>query len=282
MITIVPDYYSDFVCKAGDCRHTCCRDWEIDIDAESAVRFRSYGTYMDGKADLTPGMEHFINGPGGNCPFLSRDGLCQMILDKGEESLCEICALHPRFRNFFDDHTETGLGLCCEAVGKLLFSRKEPAHYVDATGGKNSQQAKETEKIVSEITGGMELIPPEDIDWDNWAEFFLSLERMNEAWAVLLEKLRRNPCIPHFSGLYTAEWKERLDRLKEYLAYRHYPDCPDEFMEICWNLCIRLLDITALEKEPEENDLIEISRLFSSEIEYSDENIEKVVAELGY
>ena len=34
-----PDYYNEFRCTAGNCRHSCCVGWEIDIDDESLARF---------------------------------------------------------------------------------------------------------------------------------------------------------------------------------------------------------------------------------------------------
>ena len=34
-----PSYYARFRCLAGDCRDTCCRGWEIDIDPESYARY---------------------------------------------------------------------------------------------------------------------------------------------------------------------------------------------------------------------------------------------------
>ena len=41
MKLIAPDYYKDFKCIAGNCRHSCCIGWEIDIDPDSLRRFQS-------------------------------------------------------------------------------------------------------------------------------------------------------------------------------------------------------------------------------------------------
>ena len=51
--------------------------------------------------------------------------LCELILKLGEESLCEICREHPRFRNFFAGREEVGLGLCCEEAARLLMTQTE-------------------------------------------------------------------------------------------------------------------------------------------------------------
>lgn len=62
---------------------------------------------------------------GERCPFLTREGLCQLILELGPRSLCDICREHPRFHQWFGPRRESGLGLCCEAAGRLIFSQEE-------------------------------------------------------------------------------------------------------------------------------------------------------------
>ena len=123
MKTVRPDFYDDFKCIADKCRHSCCIGWEIDIDSDS------YEYYMgiEGKlgedlrknisADSEP---HFCLCENERCPFLECNGLCRLINELGEESLCDICAEHPRFYNYFDDREEMGLGLSCEEVARLL------------------------------------------------------------------------------------------------------------------------------------------------------------------
>ena len=34
-----PSYYQAFKCIAGDCTHSCCKGWEIDIDSESLSKY---------------------------------------------------------------------------------------------------------------------------------------------------------------------------------------------------------------------------------------------------
>ena len=124
MKLIAPDDYGSFRCIAGECRHTCCAGWEVDIDAESAARYRAdpeIAPYMD-ETD-TP---HFRLTAEERCPFLRTDGLCMLIAQRGEEILCQTCRDHPRFRNFWTGRTELGLGLVCEAAARQILSRTEP------------------------------------------------------------------------------------------------------------------------------------------------------------
>ena len=127
MKIFAPDYYRDFKCSAGDCKHSCCIGWEIDIDSETADYYKSitgeFGKRLAKNIDFTEdgGVFHLCENE--RCPFLNEKGLCDIILNLGEESISQVCDDHPRFRNFFESRTEIGLGLCCEAVAKLVLEK---------------------------------------------------------------------------------------------------------------------------------------------------------------
>ena len=63
------------------------------------------------------------------CPFLQKSGLCRIICELGEESLCDICALHPRFYGSLGEWEFCGLGLSCEAVVMLLTQSEATLKY---------------------------------------------------------------------------------------------------------------------------------------------------------
>ena len=123
-----PDYYNEFSCIAGACRHSCCIGWEIDIDGETLAFYDGIGGELGQRLQKNicrEGGAHFCLDEKERCPFLNGQGLCDIIIEQGEEALCQICDDHPRFRNFFSDREEIGLGLCCEAAAQLIVSRKE-------------------------------------------------------------------------------------------------------------------------------------------------------------
>lgn len=152
MITLVPEYYSNFKCKTGKCKHSCCIGWEIDIDDESLERFRK----MPDVAQQIEydGMPHFRLADGERCPFLQEDGLCEMILKHGEGTLCQICTDHPRFRNFWTDRVETGLGLVCEEATRLILTWDKPFKLVKIAGGEEAE-LPEDEKYLLELREDM-------------------------------------------------------------------------------------------------------------------------------
>ena len=133
MKVFAPDYYTGFRCVAGACRHSCCVGWEIDVDPETMKRYQSMEGELGAKLkrciDPDP-VPHFILSDQERRPFLTEENLCQIILQAGEESLCQICADHPRFRNFWSDRIEIGLGLACEEAARLILTSPHPLRLV--------------------------------------------------------------------------------------------------------------------------------------------------------
>ena len=138
MIFVYPDFYFDFSCTASRCRHSCCRGWEIDIDEDTLALYDALtgdiGDTVRRSIERTP-TPHFALTENEDCPFLQPDGLCRLILTVGEESLCDICAEHPRFYNEYPDRIEAGLGLCCEEAVRLLLERDTPLELIIETDG---------------------------------------------------------------------------------------------------------------------------------------------------
>lgn len=127
MLLRVPDFYDSFHCIAGKCTDTCCVGWEIDIDDSSAKRYAKVKGEFGEKLRKNIEDGHFKLLAGDRCPFLRQDGLCDMICNLGEESLCDICREHPRFVEVYGDIMEHGIGLCCEEGVRLLLECKGTA-----------------------------------------------------------------------------------------------------------------------------------------------------------
>lgn len=122
MDIFAPSYYKDFKCIAQNCKHNCCIGWEIDIDNNTLEFYKT-------KDDLTDKISfedtpHFILDKNKRCPFLNSKNLCDIIINYGEGSLCQICSDHPRFINYYDTRTELGLGLTCEVAAKLILDNE--------------------------------------------------------------------------------------------------------------------------------------------------------------
>lgn len=128
MKSLYPNFYEAFLCKADGCENTCCQKWEIDIDeatAEYYDRLRGpMGKLVQGAMYRDEEGAHFRLKENGECALLEK-GLCQLIKVAGEESLCTVCSMHPRFFKYFGDWEFCGLGLSCEATVELLAEEEE-------------------------------------------------------------------------------------------------------------------------------------------------------------
>lgn len=290
---IKPDYYDEFSCIAQRCRHNCCRqDWEIDVDEDTLAFYRrvpgSLGEELKSSIQIDEDGAHFIFTEEKQCPFLNRQGLCRVVLQLGEEHLCQICTDHPRFRNFFSDREEIGIGLCCEEAGRLILGRKQAV----ALLSQGWEVLREEEQSLIYLRRDMiramqdrtvsieerwkiclDLGCSEETERtpEEWGEVLSGLERLDEAWGTTLERLKGRKT---FSAI-PPEFSVPMEQLTVYFLYRHMPgamldeDVPGRtaFCILCSRLIWELAENKSMEA------LIESARAFSSEIEYSEENI---------
>ncbi|MBR6521418.1 MAG: flagellin lysine-N-methylase [Oscillospiraceae bacterium] len=308
MKVVFPDYYDDFKCTASACRHNCCIGWEIDIDDESLARYRSVGGEFGKRLKKNIARRptaHFILGENERCPFLNDCNLCDIYSELGEDALCQICADHPRFRNFYSNSTEIGLGLCCEAVSALVLSREEPVRFLFSEDDEEGEKADELEKAVlktkydllgllqnrsislyERVEKALAMCAAElpKLKNSELARFFLSLERLDEKWTEVLGELieAENVDFEGF-GKYAEEFMREYEQLAVYFVYRHmgaqiFDGCIAGAMGLAAVSLQLLYAIGAMEYTKkgsfEFDERCELVRLYSAEIEYSQENID--------
>ena len=196
-----PRYYQKFKCIADRCEHSCCIGWEIDVDPETLKKYqRLTGDYASViRASIcmeeTP---HFKLCACDRCPHLDERGLCRIILNVGEDYLCDICREHPRFYNF-TSVAEVGLGMSCPEAARLILSSPDYAE-MDAVG---------------EVDAA-----PDGIAFDGRAlrkKLYSILQRTDISYTDRLARIYRDHAINPFEDAY---WLELLDGL-EYLDNRH-------------------------------------------------------------
>ena len=125
MISLYPTIYHTFQCKADRCENTCCQLWTIDIDEVTAERYHTttgpLGESLRQAITVDDEGSHFVfSKEQPMCPLLNENGLCKVVLELGEEGLCDTCHMHPRFYKYIEDLELCGVGLSCEASVELL------------------------------------------------------------------------------------------------------------------------------------------------------------------
>ena len=310
VLYVVPDYYRDFRCIAGACQHSCCIGWEIDIDDETATYYRTLDGALGDRLREHIAWEdppHFVLGEKERCPFLNGHNLCDIITELGEERLCGICSDHPRFRNELPGRIETGIGLCCEEAARLILSRKEPVRLL-AEGEDEAQDEilalrdevilllQERTRPVSERVEEMLRLCGASVPkrtTGEWCEFLLTLERLDETWTKELEHLRDSWQGINLYGFdqYMVSRQTEYEQLLVYLVYRHLANAADEVdlaaraAFAAWGFeLVRILGALTWQKTGELPFARqqELARLFSSELEYSEENLEQLLDVLAW
>ncbi|MFU7515318.1 flagellin lysine-N-methylase [Clostridium sp. HCS.1] len=123
--------YDKFKCIADKCKFTCCNGWDINVDTNTYNKWKE-------KSELNYLLDNvrFIKSNGENsylikketkgvCPLLSDEGLCNIVLNHGEEYLSSTCKSFPRIENDFEDVKELTLSCSCPEVVNIISNMKE-------------------------------------------------------------------------------------------------------------------------------------------------------------
>ena len=273
-MTVYPDFYDAFCCTASACRHTCCRGWEIDIDADSAARYRAMpgelGERLRDAITETPDGAAFRLTEDERCPFLRSDGLCDLIRTAGsEEILCDVCALHPRFFIVCGEVTLAGLGLCCEEACRLLLADTEPLRF-----RAGDERVSLSALAGGAFTDGMLRFRPrtDELTCRAILDAYVRTEPIDDAWTAELNALRADVsgCVRTMEA-YVYDGAV-FDRVLEYIVYRQLNRLETETPEALSRYAqdaAQFIFLTAAVT----GDLAEAVRRWSEQIEYSTENV---------
>lgn len=288
MNCVYPNYYKYFQCIGGKCLHNCCIGWEIDVDEKT---FKNYSKKNDcfskklmKKIKTIDDIRYIELDENKRCPFLNEENLCEIIIHYSESELCEICSLHPRCRNFFSNTVETLLGMCCEEAAKIILS------YPGKTQMVGEYDINEDEKLFLEKRNSvlqkaqdrkikfekrMEILKKSfniDFNFERF-EVYKNLERLDRKWDEMLEKLKGE------NNLKTEEFNIAFEQMFCYFFIRHSFEIGIENAAYFSILsCEVISKILANSQEISFASLVETARMYSCEVEYSDENIDEILS----
>lgn len=266
MKVFAPSYYQNFHCIADKCKNNCCIGWEIDIDSKSLADYKNKQDVIK-FINLSP-TPHFRLTDKERCPFLDKNNLCYIIKNYGQESLCQICSDHPRFRNYYDTRLEIGLGLTCEAAARLILDND---FFLTEIGDDQTEEYAnpqendfftQREALFSTDINSLRKFLPQ-LQLKDISQMLYSLERLDNLWDTYLDKIKHSTTL-----LCSIEIKDskKAQRLFSYFVFRHFFDYGLTFCLLCTFIILSI-----------DGDIYDIARMFSSEIEYSDENINKII-----
>lgn len=284
-----PSYYDKFKCISKKCKHNCCIGWEIDIDEDSLENYVNhagpFGKRLQENISLIGDCPHFILKDNDRCPFLNSDNLCDIIINMGEEHLCQICNDHPRFINEYSDREEIGLGLCCEEAARIILGEKEKVSPVGERKGDEERifllrdmviemlqnREQSIDKRIEAVLKTFKIkLPKRD-----WIQVYKNLERLDDKWTDRLNRLTGD-----YGGL-TEDWSIPFEQILVYFIYRYMAKGVEDkrYNERILFGVLSFYIIREVFRHSSENmeTLVDICRMYSSEIEYSEENVEMLL-----
>ncbi len=290
MKLLAPKYYKDFKCISDRCTHSCCIGWEIDVDPDTAKLYTklSHPYAKVVRDSIEDG--HFKLCPDERCPHLDKNGLCRIILELGEDHLCDICREHPRFYNYSKYGKEVGLGLSCEEAARIILSSDDYDKLIEI--GETGEFFDEIEydstptrdRIFSILSSDMEYgkkldtiyrefnIFPSILSDAEWQKTIASLEYLDEVHKEMFACYSNGAAVPLLQ-------EKAAERALAYFIYRHCTEVYDDddlraHLGFCL-FCERLL-ASLMSAYPDEN-IITLARIISEEIEYSEDNTNTII-----
>lgn len=132
-------YATQFTCIGGDCPATCCRHWEIPIDAHNLAYIqRTLPAKLVQKAYLpcangTPSQVAKIKlTANGSCTFFNQEnGLCQLQTDYGEACLSGTCSTYPRAMQHIQQRLDFSLLLSCPEAARLCLLSADATNLIE-------------------------------------------------------------------------------------------------------------------------------------------------------
>ena len=133
-----PEYYKQFSCIASSCPDSCCKEWSVSVDDQSAAYYRQLSGPLGDRLravlqDTDDGTIMVIED--GRCPMWRQDGLCRIQAELGHDALCQVCRDFPRLRHDYGSFTELGLELSCPEAVRLILGASSAEWIMETVPG---------------------------------------------------------------------------------------------------------------------------------------------------
>ena len=311
MEIFLPDYFDRFQCLAGRCPDSCCQEWEIQVDPETADRYRTLpGALGDRLRQVmeTRDGDTVLTIQDGRCPIWRRDGLCAIQAELGEGALCRTCREFPRLTHDYGDFQEQQLELSCPEAARWILGAETSRQVVrQVPGGRAPEYDAEAMKILrgtrsrvlrllEEPACPVETALTKALLWGRAAQAGLDAGQMpgelpedaaDQAWR-LAEPGDMEGILACFRGLeiLTDRWRERLAQprpgpwrrehlaLARYLAERYWLQAVSDYD---LNSRVTLMIVSCLLVRHLGGDVVQTAQLFSKEIENSADNLDALL-----
>jgi lysine-N-methylase len=305
-----PSYFDSFTCIASNCPDSCCKEWDVQVDAASAQFYRSLpGALGDDLRRLLKDEdgETVMTIVSGRCPMWRQDGLCRIQAELGEDALCKTCREFPRLTHDYGDFMERGLELSCPEAARIILSAPVAAPITKEFPGGEAEYDRDAMEVLLRTRETVLAILSEDSRPVNEA-LALALLYGYQAQAeldgdeeqpfdgdVALESVRDFLKVPEteelpdfFAGLEIltedwaerlkcpspAEWGDRYRNLARYFVERYWLQAVSDYDLYCR---VKYIIASCILIRQLGGDLLRTSQLYSKEIENNVDNVEAIL-----
>lgn len=290
MISIYPTIYHTFQCKADRCENTCCQLWTIDIDETTAERYHAttgpLGESLRQAITVDDEGSHFVfSKEQPMCPLLNENGLCKVVLELGEEGLCDTCHMHPRFYKYIEDLELCGVGLSCEASVELLaedMQSNQVIFTIEDDNGEFSPDERLTIQNIFELLAFdidpalFQYIPSPDAQYSTrLLDLYGTTEPIDEEWTAQVNKLSSDiDKLTTSVQTYVATHDMSLfNKIFQYILYRQIDMLADYSLEAILSYAKDGVEYILMTSALEGSPLKQVAR-WSQQIEYDEDNVE--------
>ena len=311
MLILKPSYFDNFHCIAGECPDSCCKEWDVQVDADAATFYRTLpGALGDRLREVLreEDGETVMTITDGLCPMWRTDGLCRIQAELGEAALCKTCREFPRLTHDYGDFIERGLELSCpEAARIILTTAPSPALSEEIPGAADAEYDREAMAVLKQTRStALSLISdtahsvPEmlallllygyqaqrELDGEEVMPF--DAARAMDAIREFAKQGEWKPLLDFFAGLeiLTSRWAGRLKcpgipcfpentrNLAGYFVERYWLQAVSDYDLACR---VKFMVISCLVICCLGGNFTDTAQLYSKEIENSRENVEALL-----
>lgn len=290
MISLYPTIYHTFQSKADRCENTCCQLWTIDIDKVTAERYHTMtgplGESLRQAITVDDEGSHFVFSKAQPmCPLLNENGLCKVVLELGEEGLCDTCHMHPRFYKYIEDLELCGVGLSCEASVELLAEDTQSDQIIFTIEDDDSEFSPDERLIIQNIfellaldidSSYFQYSPNPDVQYyAKLLDLYGTTEPIDEEWTVQINTLSHDieKLITAVQSYIANHDMGLFNKVFQYILYRQIDMLADYSLESILSYARDGVEYILITSAIEGSPLKQVAR-WSQQIEYDEDNVE--------
>lgn len=314
MELIFPTFYHQFKCIASACPDSCCYEWDVQVDPESAARYQAItGPLGDDLRSIMyeDGGDVYIRNQDSRCPMWRSDGLCRIQAELGHDALCHTCREFPRLRQDYGSFVELGLEMSCPEAARIMLTQDLCLTSSFVPGGEDGDYDEELMALLR-ATRPEALALLNDPQYTVPQRLALLLlygyhvqSQIDGAGPTIFDPTASlaeahafaspgdiSSLVEFFSGLelLTTRWQAKLSgptfptwqhelcRVAQYGVYRYYYQAVSDYDLVCRiKLIVTGCILVAHLSAPSLSSLLETVQLYSKEIENDAENVDAIL-----